>query len=115
MVERFKKDVLLMTQNGEQDMIRELSFLTQTDLYTKKRIWQVGTNEYTLNPFGKLKKKLAKHLPNGQVRSHASYYHGFFATLLCTEEFYNKYSEVLKKYDVSDETHYNRQHMPQWF
>jgi|TARA_B100002003_G_C14110861_1_gene534310 hypothetical protein len=109
------KELLLMTRSGEHDMIKDLAFLTQIDLYTKKRIWQVGTKEYTLNPFGKLKKKLSKHLPNGKVFSHASYYHGFFISLLCTEDFYNKYSEILKTYDVTDESHYNRQYMPKWF
>lgn len=109
------KDLLLMTRNGEQDMIRDLVFLTQIDLYTKKPIWQVGTNDYTLNPFGKLKKKLAKHFPTGKVRSHASYYHGFFISLLCTEDFYNQHFETLKTYDVTDESHYKREYMPKWF
>ena len=109
------KDLLLMSQKGEQEMMRDLSFLTQRDLYTDEDIWQVGTKDYTMNPFGKLRKKIARHLPNGKVRSHNSYYHGFFISLLCTEEFYDQHSEILKIYDVTDEEHYNKQHMPKWF
>ena len=109
------KDILLRGSNGEQDMMGNLSFLTQKDMYTKNRIWLSGSKDYSINPFGKLTKKPARHLPNGQVFRHKSYYHGFFISLLCTEDFYAKHSEGLKDYDVTDEKHYDRTHMPKWF
>ena len=80
--------------------------------YMKQR-WGVNVQDYSQKEG--LTKKPARHLPNGQVFRHKSYYHGFFISLLCTEDFYSAHSESLKEYDVTDEKHYDRTHMPKWF
>lgn len=105
---------LLRNSRGEADMMIYLPFLTEKDLQTKKQRWCIATPEYDLNPFGKLVKSPAKYHSKGKVLEHRKYYHGFFANLSCTEEFYNKYKNNLDKYIVVEE-HINRDSQPTWF
>ena len=108
------QDVLLMTQKGEKEMMKDLPFLTMTEIGTGETIWQLASPDYNINPFGKLVRTPAKYLGNGAVMHHAKYYHGFFVSLRCSEEFYKSKEWFMRNYNVTDEKHYSRDHMPKW-
>jgi len=112
------KDILLMTTKGEAKMMKDLWMLTSTDIFDAqklKTIWNTVSNDFSINPFGKLYKTKGRYLPNGRVQTYPSYFHGWFASLKCTDEFYEQHKVALKDYDVSDEKYYSREHMPKWF
>ena len=73
------KTFLLMGFKGEQDMMENLNFLTMRCIDTGKIMWQLATHEYDINPFGKLVKRPQVMNEQGEITTHVSYYHGFFA------------------------------------
>lgn len=108
-----RREFLLRSTRGELDLMTYLPFLTEQDVATKKARWCIAAAEYDLNPFGKLIKAPARYHARGHIIEHKKYYHGFFANLRCTEEFYNKYKVVLDKYIVTED-HINRDSQPSW-
>ena len=95
------------------------SIVTVSDAVVGKTVLEListdtsAAAEYDLNPFGKLIKAPARYHARGHIIEHKKYYHGFFANLRCTEEFYNKYKVVLDKYIVTED-HINRDSQPSW-
>ena len=99
-----RKDILLTSTRGENDLMKFLPFLTDVVMGTfDDRQWCVATPEYGFNPFGKLLKSPATYHAKGHILEHKKYYHGFFASLNCTEDFYNKHKKNLDKYTVEAE------------
>jgi len=108
------KDVLLMSTQGEKAMMEGMPFLTMAHIDTGEMIWQLATPDYNINPFGKLVRTPARILNTGQILTHNKYYHGFFIAMRCSEEFYKSKEWFMKEYNVTDEKHYARTHMPKW-
>ena len=103
-----------MSTRGEADMMKFLPFLTEVIVGTfDDRQWCIATHEYGLNPFAKLLKSPATYHPKGHIIEHKKYYHGFFASINCEEEFYNKYKANLDKYIVTED-HIIRDFQPTW-
>tara|TARA_B110000495_G_scaffold68764_1_gene58691 strand:+ start:2523 stop:2870 length:348 start_codon:yes stop_codon:yes gene_type:complete len=109
-----RKDFLIMIPNGEKFAKEEMSFMTHTDVLTGKIVWEKATSDYSFNPFGKLVKKPARILPNGAVFEHKKHYHGWFATLLCTVEFYEKHKDTLDKYITTD-AYFDKKWLPKTY
>lgn len=114
--ERYKNrmTLLLLGLEGEQKMMEALPFMVMSDIDSDKKRWCLASTEYNLNPFGKLVKKPARYLPNGETFEHKKHYHGWFASLRCSEEFYNEHKEDLDKFDVTNEKHFKTDYLPTW-
>lgn len=108
------KTFLLMGFKGEQDMMENLNFLTMRCIDTGKIMWQLATHEYDINPFGKLVKRPQVMNEQGEITTHVSYYHGFFANFRCNTPFYDKYRHHLDEYITYDE-HIKTDHQPTWY
>tara|TARA_B110000495_G_C22890834_1_gene519604 strand:- start:540 stop:881 length:342 start_codon:yes stop_codon:yes gene_type:complete len=109
-------EFLLMDTRGEQDLMKFCPFLTELKIDTFDNYqWCTATTEYNLNPFGLLIKSPATFTKKGKVVEHVKYYHGFFATIQCTDNFYTKYKPNLDKYIVTDD-HIKiiRDSVPKW-
>ena len=103
-----------MSTRGETDLMMYLPFLTEIIVGTlDDKQWCMATSEFGLNPFGKLLKSPATYHAKGHIIEHKKYYHGFFANLNCTEDFYNKYKKNIDKYSVK-ENQIIRDFQPTW-
>ena len=109
-----KMQCLLLGLKGEKDMMANVPCLTMLDVDTGETRWCLAGMEHSMNPFGKLVSKPARVLPNGRIFEHKRHYHGWFASLVCTKEFYESHKEQLLPYDVTDEKHFKTDHLPQW-
>ena len=104
---------------GEREMMETLYFCTmrKVDVLTNDKseiMWQPATHDYNINPFGKLLDQPAEFNESGDVIKHKTYFHGFFANIRCTEEFYETHKKELDKYITYDEN-IKRDHQPKWF
>ncbi len=108
------KDFLMMSTAGESVMMDDLSFLVELDVYTNERRWCIASQDHCFTPFGKLVKLKGRKHSSGRIIDHQKNYHGFFGNLRCTEDFYNKYKEVLDKY-ITEEKYLMDAPRPTWF
>ena len=51
------REFLLRSVEGESKMLKNLSFLTETDVHTQDEVWCLAGPEHSINPFGKLIKQ----------------------------------------------------------
>jgi hypothetical protein len=109
-----EKEFLLRSIHGEVDLMEKLSVCTSTNRYTKKKQWITSSIDYTINPFGKLTKTLAVKTTQGKVLEHKRNFHGFFANIKCTEEFYKINKTTLDFFIVTDEHKIDRTYQPTW-
>ena len=113
------REFLLRSVEGESKMLKNLSFLTETDVHTQDEVWCLAGPEHSINPFGKLiKQRGTINKKTGKPVSHRKYFHGFFVNLICTEKFYNRNKEELDKYILSEDenaTGIHRDNQPQWY
>jgi len=98
-----RKEILLRSTLGEDHLIKALPFLTERSLETKKAVWCKATSDYDLNPFGKLVKSHAKKNASGKIIEHKKHHHGWFASLKCTEEFYEENKAGLESFHAREE------------
>ena len=99
--------------NGEKDMMKRLNMCTMKNSDTGELMWQPATDEYNINPFGRLIDKPAR-MVHGKIVEDTVFFHGFFINLRCTTDFYNRYKDSLDFYITEDE-HIRRDHQPKWF
>ena len=109
-----RKEFLLRGLKGEFHMLDKLPFMTGKDVDTKKPRLEIASEDYDINPFGKLVREPAKYHARGHILEHKKYYHGFFMNLKCTEEFYDKHKEEIEPF-ICDEDWISRDHQPVWF
>lgn len=95
------KDFLLMATRGEKDMKQNLPFMTEKD-FEGNVCWTISSHDHEIDAFGKLVNEPAV-VRKGRTIQHRKYYHGFFASLRCTEDYYSKYKEHLDKYINEEE------------
>lgn len=107
------KEYLLMASRGENEMMTNLPFLVEKDASTGKDRWTTASHNHSLDTFAKLVKIPASLNKRDQVVTHKKHYHGFFASLKCTEDYYYKYQEQLDKY-INEEKYINRDSQPNW-
>ncbi len=115
---------LLRSTKGEKDMLENIPCLSEIDVNTQDKIWCFASLEHSLNPFGKIPIKnqvQTVNKKNGKVfiYQHRKYCHGFFVSLNCSEEFYNRNKNDLEKYIISEERqkemNINQDNIPSWF
>ncbi len=106
-------EYLLMATRGEQDMMAGLPFMVEKDVVTGEDRWTLCSHGHMLDPFNKLVKVPATYNKYGQVTSHKKHYHGFYASLKCTEDYYSKYKEQLDNY-INEEEYLQKASKPVW-
>ena len=109
-----EKEFLLRSIHGETDLMEKLSICTNTNRYTGKRQWISSSIDYSINPFGKLVRTPAVKTTQGKIMEHRRNFHGFFANIKCTEEFYKKNKTTLDLFIVTDEQKIDRTYQPTW-